>query len=246
MIVFDMDGVLVEVTESYRETIVPDRPPLHRPDRRPRPDPGLQEPAAAGTTTGMLSQKICRDLGVEVEYDDRRRRLQRVLSSATNGNDGLMQREVWIARRACSNGSRALPVRHLHRAPARRSADDASTASPPLQVFDPIITDRRRHPRQARIPKGLLNIAASIRRQRIYYVGDTVDDARSGRAARVPFIGIAARATIAPPRTGRPDPRSRRRHRHHRKHQRTGGVLPKQGEPPPSNASPRRPRSAAR
>jgi HAD superfamily phosphatase len=36
-------------------------------------------------------------------------------------------------------------------------------------------------------PEGLLRIA-----NRAFYVGDTVDDARAARAAKVPFIGIAA------------------------------------------------------
>ena len=44
MLVFDMDGVLVDVTESYRETIAPTVRALHRRDRLARGHPGLQEP----------------------------------------------------------------------------------------------------------------------------------------------------------------------------------------------------------
>ena len=42
-------------------------------------------------------------------------------------------------------------------------------------------------------PEGLLAIQQKRPGQKLWYVGDTVDDARCARAAAVPFIGIAAR-----------------------------------------------------
>ena len=41
-------------------------------------------------------------------------------------------------------------------------------------------------------PEGLLQIRARGNGGKMYYVGDTVDDARCAKAAGVPFIGIAA------------------------------------------------------
>jgi len=41
-------------------------------------------------------------------------------------------------------------------------------------------------------PEGLLEIARRNPRSALWYVGDSVDDARSARQANVPFIGIAA------------------------------------------------------
>ena len=41
-------------------------------------------------------------------------------------------------------------------------------------------------------PEGLLAIQRTKPEQKLWYVGDTVDDARCARAAAVPFIGIAA------------------------------------------------------
>ena len=43
MLVFDMDGVLVDVSESYRETIVQTVEHLHRQDHHARTDPGIQK-----------------------------------------------------------------------------------------------------------------------------------------------------------------------------------------------------------
>jgi HAD superfamily phosphatase len=67
MIIFDMDGVLVDVTESYRETLF--RTVQHFTGQtiaRSR----IQEYKNAGgwNNDWQLSQKIARDLGVEVEY----------------------------------------------------------------------------------------------------------------------------------------------------------------------------------
>jgi HAD superfamily phosphatase len=41
-------------------------------------------------------------------------------------------------------------------------------------------------------PEGLLAIQRQKPGHKLWYVGDTVDDARCARAAAVPFIGIAA------------------------------------------------------
>ncbi len=42
-------------------------------------------------------------------------------------------------------------------------------------------------------PEGILKIREMLPHNRVWYIGDTVDDARAGKAAQVAFIGIAAR-----------------------------------------------------
>ena len=61
----------------------------------------------------------------------------------------------------------------------------------PSLHFDPIIGmhDVTAH---KPAPEGLLKIAAAAGGRKIWYIGDTVDDARCARAAGVPFIGIAS------------------------------------------------------
>ena len=58
-------------------------------------------------------------------------------------------------------------------------------------VFHPIIGmyDVENHKPH---PEGLLRILEANPGRKVYYIGDTVDDARCARAAKVPFIGIAA------------------------------------------------------
>jgi phosphoglycolate phosphatase-like HAD superfamily hydrolase len=58
-------------------------------------------------------------------------------------------------------------------------------------VFHPVVgmyevENRKPH------PEGLLRILKANPGRKVYYIGDTVDDARCARAAGVPFIGIAA------------------------------------------------------
>jgi len=67
MIVFDMDGVLVDVTDSYRETIV--RTVEHFTGKAITRDQ-IQDYKNRGgwNNDWALSRKICSDLGVEVEH----------------------------------------------------------------------------------------------------------------------------------------------------------------------------------
>jgi len=95
MIIFDMDGVLVEVTESYRESIV--RTVEHFTGQRIERSLIQQYKNSGGWNNDWsLSQKITADLGVAVEYATVVAYFQSIFFGS-NGNDGLMQREEWIA-----------------------------------------------------------------------------------------------------------------------------------------------------
>jgi len=58
-------------------------------------------------------------------------------------------------------------------------------------TFDPIVAMEDVAQKKP-APDGLLRIAAANPDAKLIYVGDSIDDARSARAAKVPFIGIAA------------------------------------------------------
>ena len=67
-IVFDMDGVLVEVGESYRETIC--QTVAHFTGKSVTRELVQEYKNAGGWNNDWaLSQKIARDLGTEVEFD---------------------------------------------------------------------------------------------------------------------------------------------------------------------------------
>jgi HAD superfamily phosphatase len=190
MIVFDMDGVLTEVSESYREAIV--QTVRHFTGQQITRDL-IQEYKNQGgwNNDWALSQKIAADLGVGVEYGDVVGAFnERFLGQ--NG-DGLIRRERWFPEtglldRLLSRFELAIFTGRL-----RYEADISLTRFATDLRFDPIIcSDDVANGKPA--PDGLHSIQRMKPGRKLIYVGDTVDDARSASAAGVPFIGIAAAA----------------------------------------------------
>src|SRR5271170_583755 len=97
-IVFDMDGVLAEVTESYREAIV--QTVEHFTGNRIARTLVQQYKNAGGWNNDWaLSQKIASDLGVEVEYGAVVDYFNHIFLGGGDGSkdgDGLIRRESWI------------------------------------------------------------------------------------------------------------------------------------------------------
>jgi HAD superfamily phosphatase len=188
MIVFDMDGVLTEVSESYREAIV--QTVEHFTGQRISRDQ-IQEYKNQGgwNNDWALSQKIAGDLGVSVEYGDVVSEFnQRFLGQ--NG-DGLIVRESWFPQAGLLE---RLMNRHelaIFTGRLRYEADISLKRFGGDCRFDPIIcSDDVVNGKPA--PDGLHSILRMKPGRKLIYVGDTVDDARSASAAGVPFIGIAA------------------------------------------------------
>ncbi len=182
MIVFDMDGVLVDVTESYRETIVQT---VQFFSGRTIERAAIQDYKNQGgwNNDWALSQKILADFGMDVPYETVVEEFQKIFFGP-NGNDGLMQREVWIDTTGTLG---RLHARFAFAVFTGRLRDEAQMTLDRFArhlTFAPVIGDddvTKGKPD----PEGLLKIPNAS-----YYIGDTVDDARSARAAGVPFIGV--------------------------------------------------------
>src|SRR5947209_20289692 len=93
ILVFDMDGVLVEVSESYRETVVQT---VRHFSRKTITRDLIQDYKNQGgwNNDWALSQRILRDLGQEVEYASVVQEFNR-LFLGHNGTEGLINRERW-------------------------------------------------------------------------------------------------------------------------------------------------------
>ncbi|MBI4877609.1 MAG: HAD-IA family hydrolase [Acidobacteria bacterium] len=190
VLAFDMDGVLVDVSDSYRETIV--QTVRHFTGKTvPRELIQMYKNRGGWNDDWLLSQRICADLGFYVNYETVVARFVDLFKG--QDGDGLITRERWIAQpgtldRLAENYDLAIfSGRRLWEAELtlNRCARDIR--------FDPAIyADDVKNLKPA--PDGLLLIRERKPAQTLWYIGDTVDDARSARAAGARFIGVASPA----------------------------------------------------
>ncbi len=192
LLIFDMDGVLVDVSDSYRATIaatVSDFTP-HTPSAEL-----IQQYKNEGgwNNDWELSARLIQDLG---NRDVPLPEVVAAFQSHFLGVDygGLILKERWLP----TDGLLARLARHHSLAiftgrpraelefTLNRFASDAAWS-------DLVADGEVPNPKPA--PDGLLAIKTRNPGVAQIYVGDTVDDARSARAAGVRFIGIGCGET---------------------------------------------------
>jgi len=195
MIVFDMDGVLVEVGDSYRETICQT---VHHFTGKTITRDLVQEYKNRGgfNNDWLLSQVISRDLGVEIEYNTVVEKFNELFfGTVTDGvPDGLMARERWIPKAGLLEDLGRRYALSIFTGRLREEAEMTLRRFARDHRFHPLIgaadvVQGKPH------PEGLLKIQAQHPGVELWYVGDTVDDAKPAQAAGVPFIGVAAPQT---------------------------------------------------
>jgi HAD superfamily hydrolase (TIGR01548 family) len=185
MLVFDMDGVLVEVSESYRETLV--LTVKHFTQQTITRD-SIQEYKNQGgwNNDWSLSQRICRDLGVEIPYDAIVEYFNYLFL-----DQGMIHRERWIPRDGLLD---RLAEKFEFAIFTGRTTEEAEITLQREGLRDRfLLVTASDVEREKPAPDGLLKIAALHPSKKLLYIGDTVDDARCAKAAYVPFIGVAAR-----------------------------------------------------
>jgi HAD superfamily phosphatase len=188
VLVFDMDGVLVDVTESYRETIA--RTVEHFAGVQVAREQ-IQDYKNQGgwNDDWQLSHHIIGRAGVDVEFETVKAYFQELFLG--DGTNGMILRERWVARPGMLE--KLGELFRLAIFTGRPKEDAALTLGRFANglVFDPVV-GMHEVERHKPAPDGLLQIAGQSGGAEMFYVGDTVDDARVARAANVPFIGIAA------------------------------------------------------
>ena len=96
LIVFDMDGVLVDVTESYRETIVRTVEHFTGVTLTRAADPGIQEPGRLERRLEAVASHYHRAWRGGASFKTVVDYFQDLFHG--NGTDGLILRERWLAR----------------------------------------------------------------------------------------------------------------------------------------------------
>lgn len=187
VIVFDMDGVLVDVSQSYRETIRATVRHFGGPDVTPEQ---IQDYKNSGGWNNdyALSQKILADNGIAIEYKTVATEFDRIFFG--ENNDGLIQRERWIVNpgfleRLSENYALCIftgRVQFEAQITLKRFVPNVQWS---MVVADDNVTQSKP------APDGLLDIIAAHPNAPVTYIGDTIDDARAANAANVRFVGVA-------------------------------------------------------
>ena len=190
-LVFDMDGVLVDVSESYRQTI---QETVERFTGKSVTRAEIQEWKNRGgwNDDWALSTAMIRDKGVDADYNEVVNYFQGLFHG--EGSDGLILRERWIAQEGVLERLNQKYQFGLFTGRFRWEAELTLHRFAPGLQFEPIV-GAGDVPNHKPAPDGLLKIARLAPGAELWYIGDTVDDARSAKAAGVPFIGVAATAS---------------------------------------------------
>lgn len=193
VVVFDMDGVLVDDTESYRDAIIVT---VRHFTGRDVTRELVQDYKNQGgwNDDWLLAQKIARDLGVEVEYAPLVEKFNEFFFGS-NGAEGLILRERWLAHPGALERLAGRFQLAIFTGRRRFEAQPTLDRYAPHLHFDPIVCAE--HVANLKpAPDGLLKIAEGAPGRKLWYVGDNFDDARSARAAGVSFIGIAPKTHL--------------------------------------------------
>jgi len=183
LLIFDMDGVLVEVTESYRAAIV----------ETVRHFAGIEvtneeiqdcKNQGGWNDDWLLSRHLIQQAGHAVSYDETVAYFQHVFHEG-----GLMQRERWIARPGVLEQLAETNTLAVFTGRLRWEANLTLDRFAPGMFHQVIGVDDVEHPKPA--PDGILRLSLDIPHTSLHYMGDSIDDARSAKAAQVAFVGIA-------------------------------------------------------
>jgi len=189
LLIFDMDGVLVEVTESYRATIQATVKHFTG-DEPSRVEIQDWKNRGGWNDDWLLSHRMILERGGNVEYQTVVDHFQKLFLG--DGTNGMILREQWVAREGLFE---RLKDSHDLAVFTGRLREEAYLT---LNRFAPglfglvVGSDDVSKPKPD--PEGIHKIRGIVEHRACWYVGDTIDDARSAKAAGVPFVGIAAPA----------------------------------------------------
>lgn len=186
LLIFDMDGVLVDVTESYRAAIV--ETVKHFTDAVVT-DAQIQDLKNEGgwNDDWLLSRHLILQAGHQVSHEDTVAYFQSVFHEG-----GLMLRERWIAQPGLLETLAQQNNLSVFTGRLRWEANITLDRFCPGLFQQVVGVDDLENPKPA--PDGILRLSLDIPHTRLFYIGDSIDDALSAKAAGVPFIGIAAPA----------------------------------------------------
>ena len=192
VIIFDVDGVLVDVRESYQRTVL--ETVRHFTGKRV----GRRELHEWKNRSGFnddwtLTHAWVNKLGARFSYEDVKKQFESFYWA--DGKHGNVAGERWL-----------LPVKQLKKLSSRArlaifTGRTRAELSHTLERFDvrryfsAIVTvENISKPKPD--PEGLLQILDGLPASKAIYLGDNVDDAFAAQAASMAFVGVLARGSV--------------------------------------------------
>lgn len=187
LIIFDVDGVLVDVRESYQRTVLEaileitgkrvSRRELHEWKNRP----GFND-------DWKLTHAWAMELGSNLAYAEVKKQFEAIYWGDHNGN-GNVARERWLLKPAQLRRLADRAELAIFTGRTREELDHTLERFDARKFFGRIVTvEDVARPKPE--PEGLLRILNGRPASRALYIGDNVDDAAAARAAGVTFVGV--------------------------------------------------------
>ncbi len=187
LIIFDVDGVLVDVQGSFHRTTLETVRFFTR-KRVTRAQLQGWKNRSGYNDDWKLSTAWVQSLGGKHEYEEVKRKFVE-LYWGENGRRGNVTREKWLLPLSQLRGMAKKSELAIFTGRTRLELDDTLDRCKSRTFFRSIVTvEDVAHPKPA--PEGLFKILAGRDPNSAVYVGDNVDDALASQAAGIPFVGI--------------------------------------------------------
>lgn len=194
LVIFDVDGVLVDVHGSYHRSILDTV--KHFTGRRFTYADIQQWKSRSGYNDDWrLSTDWINSLGMNVAYAQVKRAFQRIYWG-TNGTRGNVWRERWLVPPPLLERWSERAELALFTGRTRRELRHTLEQFGVKRLFPRAVTmDDVEHLKPN--PEGLLRLVNGTDRTEALYLGDNLDDALAAERARVPFLGVLRRGSEA-------------------------------------------------
>lgn len=188
IIVFDVDGVLVDVRGSFHRTVL--ETVRHFTGKRVTRLELLRWKSQSGFNDDWkLSTAWVQSLGGKFEYDEVKKKFLEFYWG--DGGDGYVSRERWLLPRSSLRRLAAVSELAIFTGRVRMETDYTLDRRKVREFFRTIVTvEDVERPKPD--PEGLLRILAGRDPNKAIYLGDNVDDAIAAQSAQIPFIGVLA------------------------------------------------------
>ena len=194
MIIFDIDGVLVDVRGSFHSTVL-ETVRFFTGKRVTRAELYRWKNRSGFNDDWKLSTAWVKSLGGKQEYDEVKKKFVQ-LYWGEGGKGGNVDHEKWLLPRAALRRLAKRAELALFTGRVRIETDYTLDRCRMRGYFRQIVTvEDVAKPKPD--PEGLLTILAGRDPAKALYLGDNVDDALAAQTAKIPFVGILPQSADA-------------------------------------------------